>query len=109
MGHGWIESDREMRVELVVLVWYGRHAYVCLCLLMFASTGMQFSAAQPWCSEWTSKLVESRRFHKVTAQKWAAAGACYVCWVCPEEKLLRPGARHGGFAFLFHELDEDGK
>ncbi len=67
---------------------------------------MQFSAAQPWCSEWTSKLVEARRFHKVTAQKWAAAGARYVCWVCPEEKLLRPGARHGGFAFLFHELDE---
>lgn len=73
---------------------------------MLFATGMQFSAAQPWCSEWTSKLVEARRFHKVTAQKWAAAGARYVCWVCPEEKLLRPGARHGGFAFLFHELDE---
>ena len=44
---------------------------------------------------------------EVTAQKWAAAGALYVCWVCPEEKLLRPGARHGGFAFLFHELHEE--
>lgn len=66
---------------------------------------MQFSAAQPWCSEWTQKL--SRRFHKVTAQKWASAGARYVCWVCPEEKILRPGARNGGFAFLFHELDEE--
>eukprot|EP00438_Fugacium_kawagutii_P013768 Skav232245 [mRNA] locus=scaffold273:60464:71044:- [translate_table: standard] len=72
-----------------------------------AQERMQFSAAQPWCSEWTSKLVEARRFQKVPAQKWAAAGARYVSWVCPEEKILRPGARHGGFAFLFHELDEE--
>lgn len=86
----------------------GRPQVVCANSIAFHPNGcMQFSAAQPWCSEWTSKLVESRRFHKVTAQKWAAAGACYVCWVCPEEKLLRPGARHGGFAFLFHELDEE--
>lgn len=26
-----------MRVELVVLVWYGRHAYLCLSLLIFAT------------------------------------------------------------------------
>ena len=81
---------------------------VCANSIFFHPSGcMQFSAPQPWCSEWTAKLAEARRFHQVTAVKWAGSGARYVCWICPEEKLLHPGARHGGFAFIFHELDEE--
>ncbi|OLP88682.1 E3 ubiquitin-protein ligase hyd [Symbiodinium microadriaticum] len=81
---------------------------LCANSVSFHPSGpMQFSAPQPWCSEWTRKLAEAGRFRKVTVQKWASAGARYLCWICPEEKLLRPGARHGGFVFLFHELDEE--
>ncbi|CAE7234236.1 hyd [Symbiodinium sp. CCMP2592] len=81
---------------------------LCANSVSFHPSGpMQFSAPQPWCSEWTRKLAEAGRFRKVTVQKWAGAGARYLCWICPEEKLLRPGARHGGFVFLFHELDEE--
>ena len=81
---------------------------LCANSVSFHPSGpMQFSAPQPWCAEWTRKLAEAGRFNKVTVQKWASAGARYMCWICPEEKMLRPGARHGGFMFLFHELDEE--
>ena len=74
---------------------------LCANSVSFHPSGpMQFSAPQPWCAEWTRKLAEAGRFQKVTVQKWASAGARYLCWICPEEKILRPGARHGGFVFL---------
>jgi len=67
---------------------------------------VNFSAAQPWKQAWTEKLRRLGRFQKVTAQRWAVKGAKYMCWVAPEEPLVDPRGLHGGFAFLFHELDE---
>ena len=51
-------------------------------------------------------------FHPVTARRWAASGARQFCWVRPNEQLPdakgqdRPLAAHGGFAFLFHGVEE---
>lgn len=73
---------------------------------------LQFSAPRRWEPAWTQRLVQQDRFKEVTVRAWVAAGARYVCWVRPDEPLpdskgrVRPLARHGGFAFLFHYLDE---
>lgn len=73
---------------------------------------LQFSAPKRWEPRWTERLVQQGRFQPITARKWVAAGARYVCWVRPDEPLpdahgrMRHLAHHGGFAFLFHGLQE---
>lgn len=81
--------------------------------IRFSTAGaIQFSAPRRWEPTWTGKLAAEGRFLPITVRKWDAAGARYFCWVRPDEPLPdargnnRPMARHGGFAFLFHGLDE---
>ncbi|CAE8634509.1 unnamed protein product [Polarella glacialis] len=81
---------------------------VCATSIAYSPKGaLSFASPLPWQRAWTAKLRRSGRFRKVTAEKWAAAGAQYMCWLRPGEALLAPRGRNGGFAFLFHGLDED--
>ena len=81
-------------------------AYVCLCLLPQACSSLRPNLGVPngrpnwWKAEGSTKS-QPRSGQLLVLATFVGCG--------PEEKLLRPGARHGGFAFLFHELDEDGK
>eukprot|EP00930_Biecheleria_cincta_P026170 TRINITY_DN18495_c0_g1_i1.p1 TRINITY_DN18495_c0_g1~~TRINITY_DN18495_c0_g1_i1.p1 ORF type:complete len:1019 (-),score=169.32 TRINITY_DN18495_c0_g1_i1:61-3117(-) len=85
----------------------GAPQVLCANSIAFAPRGcVQFSSPVTWDPEFTVKLGRAGRFQKVTIHKWAAVGARYFAWVCPEEKLLAPRALYGGFAVLFHELDE---
>lgn len=80
---------------------------LCANAIAYSPRGvLNFSAPQPWQPRWTEELIRAGRFQKVTAQKWAAAGAQYICWVAPDEPLVAPRGLHGGFAFLFRGLEE---
>jgi len=81
--------------------------------IRFSPNGaLQFSAPKLWEPRWTEQLAKQGRFQPITARKWVAAGARYFCWVRPDEPLpdqcgrIRELAHHGGFAFLFHGLEE---
>eukprot|EP00930_Biecheleria_cincta_P045468 TRINITY_DN31331_c0_g1_i1.p1 TRINITY_DN31331_c0_g1~~TRINITY_DN31331_c0_g1_i1.p1 ORF type:complete len:1073 (+),score=160.91 TRINITY_DN31331_c0_g1_i1:461-3220(+) len=73
---------------------------------------LQFSAPRRWEPAWTERLIQQGRFQPITPRKWLMAGARYVCWLRPDEPMpdslgrIRLLAHHGGFAFLFHDLDE---
>lgn len=84
--------------------------------IRFSTRGaFQFSAPCHWEPSWTRHLSARGRFHPVTARKWTATGASHFCWVRPDELLpndrglQRPFAHHGGFAFLFHDPEEEPK
>mmetsp|Transcript_66584 Transcript_66584/g.144594 ORF Transcript_66584/g.144594 Transcript_66584/m.144594 type:complete len:1189 (-) Transcript_66584:42-3608(-) len=73
----------------------------------FSARGaLQFSTPQEWLPEWTHTLAQKGRWHPVTAQKFAAAGAKYMSWIRPEDPIVAPRGLHGGFVFLFREFDE---
>jgi len=87
---------------------------LCARSIRFAPSGvLQFSAPRRWHQVWTERLVQQGRFQPITARKWLMAGARYICWLRPDEPLPdfngreHPLARHGGFVFLFHNLDEN--
>mmetsp|Transcript_10273 Transcript_10273/g.35977 ORF Transcript_10273/g.35977 Transcript_10273/m.35977 type:complete len:1199 (+) Transcript_10273:66-3662(+) len=81
--------------------------WLCANSIAYSPRGaMHFSAPQEWKAEWTQQLRRAGRFHKVTAQKWASAGAQFMSWVCPQEPIVTPRGLHGGFVFLFHGLEE---
>ncbi|CAE8601443.1 unnamed protein product [Polarella glacialis] len=86
---------------------------LCARAIRFSPNGaLQFAPARRWEAAWSQRLVAQGRFQPVTARKWLAAGARYICWVRPDEHLPDPQGREakvahfGGFAFLFHELNE---
>jgi len=81
--------------------------------IRFSPSGaLQFSSPRRWEPRWTKRLVQQGRFQPITARKWVSAGARYLCWVRPDEPLpdacgrTKHLAHHGGFAFLFHGLEE---
>jgi len=83
------------------------------CAIRYSPAGaLKFSAPRRWEEQWTVRLRDQGRFQPITAQKWAAAGARYVCWVRPDELLpdqkgrKKAVAHLGGFAFLFHDIME---
>lgn len=61
------------------LYFTAQHEVICGNTIAFHPSGsMQFSAAQPWCSEWTLKLA--RRFQKAAASKGSLAHVEQSCW-----------------------------
>mmetsp|Transcript_49297 Transcript_49297/g.114259 ORF Transcript_49297/g.114259 Transcript_49297/m.114259 type:complete len:534 (+) Transcript_49297:36-1637(+) len=78
--------------------------------------GLQFSRPQRWDPLWTKAMLEDGRFQRVTIAPQRAAGAHFFCWLLPGETIMdemgqplhsQPEVPHGGFAYLFHELDSD--
>lgn len=69
------------------------------------SCSMYFGKPMPWLPRWT--LVLRDRFQRITMTELKGRGACYYCWICPDDPALRfldpPTLPHGGFAFLFHD------
>ena len=81
---------------------------LCKTRFAFSSTWFACSSLLPSHGAPSGRKNCPADFTRSQHKKWASAGGSFMfCWVCPEEKILRPGARNGGFAFLFHELDEE--
>lgn len=77
--------------------------------------GLQFASPRKWDPVWTTALLEDGRFHHVTVGPLREAGAHYFCWLSPGETFTdedghplesQPEVPHGGFAYIFHELDQ---
>lgn len=76
--------------------------------------GMQFASPRKWDHAWTPAILEDGRFHRVTIGPLREAGAHYFCWLLPGERFTdedgrplasQPEVPHGGFAYIFHELN----
>eukprot|EP00927_Polykrikos_kofoidii_P020643 TRINITY_DN19838_c0_g1_i1.p1 TRINITY_DN19838_c0_g1~~TRINITY_DN19838_c0_g1_i1.p1 ORF type:complete len:1125 (+),score=142.50 TRINITY_DN19838_c0_g1_i1:80-3454(+) len=105
-------DSRSTRVPLMRPDWPTELDLLSARSIRFSPAGaLQFSAPRRWEPAWTRRLAQQGRFQAITARKWVAAGARYVCWVRPDEPLPdprgkdRPLAHHGGFAFLFHAVE----
>lgn len=76
--------------------------------------GLQFASPRKWNRSWTGAILEDGRFHHVTIGPLMEAGAHYFCWLLPGEIFTdeeghplasQPEVPHGGFAYIFHEVD----
>lgn len=65
-----------------------------------------------WNPDWTQHLLG--RFHPITVETLIEVGAKYFVWLHPNERIKdasgtactdQPEIPHGGFAYIFHELD----
>jgi hypothetical protein len=69
---------------------------------------LRFGAPEKWRSEYTSTLIEHRRFQPVTLENLKGAGAKWFAWIHAGETLLGPTGtwtptQHGAFVYLFHD------
>ncbi|KAJ9458925.1 Myosin-3 [Diplonema papillatum] len=71
--------------------------------------GLSFLGPHVWeRNEITRRIEKSGRMQPITIQQLADAGAKYFCWLLPEEDIgLDPVPVHGGYVYLFREIDED--